>query len=107
VPHYSPASEPVLTVPGTARAREDGRFEVKIVGLGTPSFVLEPARRGYVCSMTGIPQEAGSSLLRPFAPQPALDGLCLSPDGWALLVQSSDAIPLMMWPQNRGIYFSS
>lgn len=105
MPHYSPSSNPVLTVPGTARAREDGRLEVQIVGLGTPSFVIEPSPSRYVCSMTGKPQEAGSSLVRPFALQPALKGLGISPDGWALLERSGHVIPLMMWPQNRDIYF--
>ena len=104
MPHYSPISNPVLVVPGTARMREDGRLEIEIVGIGRPSFVLKSARGGYVCSITGIPQEAGTSLLEPFAKQPALEGVCISPDGWVRLQRSPDALPLMMWPQNRSIH---
>ena len=104
MPDFSPLSDPVVFVPGSATARGDGRYQLEFERLGVISLARALAERPYVCSALGLPRPIGTSILKLFAPHQALLGLGLCEEGWDLLTISDEPVVLMLWPQNRPDY---
>lgn len=104
MPDFSPLSDPVVFVPGSAMTRGDGRYQLEFERLGGVSFVRTLANRPFVCSALGLPRPIGTPVLRLFSPHPALVGVCLCEEGWDLLTISDEPVVLVLWPQNRPDY---
>lgn len=104
MPDFSPLSDPVIFVPGSAVTRDDGRYQLEFERLGSVSLVRALADRPFVCSALGLPRPMGTPIIRLFAAHPALIGISLCEEGWDLLTISDEPVVLMLWPQNRPDY---